>query len=62
MNTELQSSFDRIDSALTTLVESITAYNPSPTAATTLVDADDKLSTCLDRREGPLARDGMKFS
>lgn len=53
MNTQLQSSFDRIDSALTTLVESITSYNPSPAAAVALVDADDKLSTSLDRREGP---------
>ena len=53
MNTQLQSSFDRIDSALRTLVDSITAYNPSPAAALALVDADDKLSTCLDRRESP---------
>jgi hypothetical protein len=51
MNSQLQSQFDRIDVALNTLVDSITAYNPSPAAAIALVEADDGLSIGLDQRK-----------
>lgn len=49
MNEQLQSQFDRIETALNTLVDSITAYNPSPAAAVALVEADDDLSHGLDQ-------------
>ena len=50
MNLEIQNQFDRIESALDTLIDSITSYNPSQTAAIALVEADDGLSRGLERR------------
>lgn len=47
MDIALQSQFDRIDSALSTLVESFAAYNPSIPAANSLLAADDDLQTSL---------------
>jgi hypothetical protein len=46
----LSAHFDRIEKALSTLVDSIAAYNPSPQAAIDLVAADDELSQGLDQR------------
>ena len=43
MNTAIQSQLSRVESALTTLIDSIAAYNPSVPAATTLLTADDEL-------------------
>lgn len=50
MNTTLQAQFDRVETALNTLIDSISAYNPSPAAAVALVAADDDLSHGLDQR------------
>ena len=43
MDTILQAQLDRIETALTTLTKSITAYNPSIPAAQALLSADDDL-------------------
>lgn len=50
MNAALQAQLTRLEGALSTLTESISAYNPSSTAAQELVQADDALSTGLDQR------------
>jgi hypothetical protein len=50
MEDVLSTHFDRIEKALSTLVDSIAAYNPSPQAAIDLVAADDELSHGLDQR------------
>ena len=47
MNTILQDQLDRIDAALTTLVDSIATYSPSVAAANTLLSADDEFRTGL---------------
>jgi hypothetical protein len=52
----LSTQFDRVEKALSTLVDSIAAYNPSPQAAVDLVAADDQLSHGLDQRENPWQR------
>ncbi|MCJ1390397.1 hypothetical protein MMC18_003256 [Xylographa bjoerkii] len=49
MNSILQSQLDRIETALTTLTESITSYNPSIPAVHELLDADDALTDGLDQ-------------
>ncbi|KAF2639931.1 hypothetical protein P280DRAFT_372290, partial [Massarina eburnea CBS 473.64] len=49
MDTALQAQFQRIEAALDTLVDSIAAYNPSTTAASDLLAADDALSRGLDQ-------------
>lgn len=50
MDDVLSAQFDRVEKALSTLVDSIAAYNPSPQAALDLVAADDELSHGLDQR------------
>jgi hypothetical protein len=45
----LTAQFDRVEKALSTLVDSIAAYNPSPQAAIDLVAADEELSQGLDQ-------------
>lgn len=47
MNIILQGQLDRIEKALTTLVDSIVVYNPSIPAANTLLTADDDLQSGL---------------
>ncbi|KAK5687782.1 hypothetical protein LTS10_001922 [Elasticomyces elasticus] len=47
MLSQLQSSYQRIDASLQRLTDSIAAYNPSPTAASDLLAADDALTTDL---------------
>ncbi|KAL5121014.1 Mediator of RNA polymerase II transcription subunit 4 [Pleosporales sp. CAS-2024a] len=49
MDDLLAAQFDRLEKALSTLVDSIAAYNPSPQAALELVVADDELSQGLDQ-------------
>ncbi|KAI9877964.1 MAG: hypothetical protein M1830_002332 [Pleopsidium flavum] len=49
MNAILQAQLDRVETALTTLVESITSYNPSITAASDLLSADDELTKGLEQ-------------
>jgi len=46
----LDQRFQRLDTALNTLIDSITTYNPSPAAANDLVAADDALSEGLEQR------------
>ncbi len=50
MDAVLDAHFTRIESALQTLIDSITTYNPSTTAALDLVAADDELSRGLEQR------------
>jgi hypothetical protein len=51
MDDILNEQFERVERALTTLVDSITAYNPATQAAIDLVAADDELSEGLDQRK-----------
>ena len=50
MDIVLQARFQRIDSVLTLLVDSISSYSPSPQAALDLVAADDELAAGLEQR------------
>lgn len=50
MEAEIQDQFTRVENALSTLIDSITSYNPSPAAAIDLLAADDELSEGLSRR------------
>lgn len=50
MQSELQSSFERVEQALQRLTDSIAAYNPSTTAAEELAAADDAVTADLKRR------------
>jgi hypothetical protein len=50
MDSILQAQFERVETALTSLVDSIASYNPSTQAAQDLVAADDELSVGLDER------------
>ncbi|KAI9804186.1 MAG: hypothetical protein M1825_001588 [Sarcosagium campestre] len=49
MNTILQDHFHRIETALDTLIDSISSYNPSLLAATSLIEADDGLNKGLEK-------------
>ena len=49
MNSLLQTQFTRVEAALSTLVDSISSYNPSPSAAYNLVAADDALNASLEQ-------------
>jgi len=49
MDDILNTQFARVEKALTTLVDSIAAYNPAPQAAIDLSTADDELSEGLDQ-------------
>ncbi|KAI9811077.1 MAG: hypothetical protein M1827_005659 [Pycnora praestabilis] len=49
MNAILQTQFQRIETALNTLTDSIASYNPSTAAASELLSADDKLSQGLEQ-------------
>jgi hypothetical protein len=50
MDSVLLTQFQRVEAALSTLVDSIASYNPSHQAALDLVAADDELSRGLDER------------
>lgn len=50
MDDVLNEQFGRVERALTTLIDSIAAYNPATQAAIDLVAADDQLSDGLDQR------------
>jgi len=45
-----QTRFQRLETALNTLVESVAAYNPSISAANALVAADEELDESLEQR------------
>ncbi|KAK4944761.1 hypothetical protein LTR10_015931 [Elasticomyces elasticus] len=47
MLSKLQASYQSLDASLQRLTDSIAAYNPSPTAASDLLAADDALTTDL---------------
>ncbi|KAI4605146.1 hypothetical protein J4E83_010776 [Alternaria metachromatica] len=49
MEDVLNEQFERVEKALTTLVDSIAAYNPATQAAVDLLAADDELSQGLDQ-------------
>ncbi|KAF2807657.1 uncharacterized protein BDZ99DRAFT_464576 [Mytilinidion resinicola] len=49
MDAILQAQFQRVETALNTLIDSITSYNPSTQAAVNLVAADDELSKGLEQ-------------
>ncbi|KAF2835619.1 hypothetical protein M501DRAFT_1019615 [Patellaria atrata CBS 101060] len=49
MDIVLNEQFHRVETALDTLIESISSYNPSPSAALDLVSADDELSKGLEK-------------
>ncbi|KAF2271250.1 uncharacterized protein EI97DRAFT_388332 [Westerdykella ornata] len=51
MDAVLQPRFDGLEKALTTLIDSIVSFNPSPHAAVDLVAADDALSEALAQLE-----------
>ena len=53
MDDILNEQFERVEKALTTLVDSIAAYNQATQAAVDLVAADDELSEGLDQRMLP---------
>ncbi|ORY12659.1 vitamin-D-receptor interacting mediator subunit 4-domain-containing protein [Clohesyomyces aquaticus] len=48
MDAILHSQFQRVEAALSTLVDSIASYNPNPQAAVDLVAADEELSKGLE--------------
>jgi hypothetical protein len=50
MDAVLQSQFERVEAAMSALVDSIATFNPSPQAALDLVAADDELSNGLEQR------------
>lgn len=50
MEAVLQSQLDRVETALTTLIESIASYNPSISAANDLLAADDELNKGVEQR------------
>lgn len=54
MNTIIQAQLDRVETALTTLIESVASYNPSIPAANALLAADDDLNKGLEQRMNEL--------
>jgi hypothetical protein len=60
MLSQFQASYQRVESSLQRLTESIAAYNPSTSAADELVAANDAVNENLDQRTrqpGPLQPD-----
>jgi len=49
MDKVIDSRFERVESALAKLINSISLYNPSPSLATDLVSADAELSQGLEQ-------------
>jgi len=50
MDKIMEKSFDALEAALTQLIESISSYNPSPSAASAVVTADNDISESLELR------------
>ena len=50
MDAKIQDQFSRVESALNVLIDSITSYNPLPSAANDLIKADDELGEGLSQR------------
>ena len=55
MNATIDAVFVRVETAFTTLVDSIAAYNPSLQAAGDLIAADDDLARGMDQRASPVS-------
>jgi hypothetical protein len=51
MDVLLDDQFQKVETALNLLIESITKYNPSTTAAADLIAADEELTQGLERRK-----------
>ncbi len=49
MNDIIQAQLDRVETALNSLVDSITSYNPSVPAAVDLLSADNDLTKGLEQ-------------
>ncbi|KAF8533963.1 vitamin-D-receptor interacting mediator subunit 4-domain-containing protein [Trichophaea hybrida] len=49
MNASVQKALDNLEFHLQTFIESVSSYNPSPAAAQALVQADDELTTTLEK-------------
>ena len=62
MNAILHTQLDRVESALNTLIDSITSYNPSVPAAIDLLSADTELTKGLDQRNRPLPHPSSRLS
>lgn len=60
MDTVLHTQLDRVEKALTTLIDSIASYNPSIIAANDLLAADDELNNGVKQREA-FSRDPLEF-
>jgi uncharacterized Fe-S cluster-containing radical SAM superfamily protein len=52
MDKSVDNRFDRLEKALTSLIDSVNKYHPSTLHAQELEDADNELSRCLE--EGSL--------
>lgn len=52
MDKSVDNRFDRLEKALTSLIDSVNKYHPSTVHAQELEDADNELSRCLE--EGAL--------
>ena len=50
MDVKLDAAFQRVETAFTTLVDSIAAYNPSLQAAGHLLAAEEELTHGIDQR------------
>lgn len=50
MDTFIDARLDRVEKALTTVIDSIAKYNPSPALAEDLLAADRELSQGLEER------------
>jgi len=61
MNALVQHALDNLESNLQTLIESVASYNPSPTAAQALVEADDELTEALEQRTVLLRTRSMRL-
>lgn len=53
MDKDIDNRFERVENALAKLINSIAIYNPSPTSATDLVNADSELSHGLEQCKCP---------
>lgn len=51
MDAILDKRFENLETALNTLIESITTYNPSTLAAANLIAADEELNQGLETRK-----------
>ena len=58
MNAILDQAFKNLETSLSTLIESISLYNPSPLAASAVIVADNEMSKSLELRKRTRAQCG----